>query len=100
MKNERGFSFLEGLLSLSFLLILCITLFPISFSMMNKLSDGKKEMIGYRLLYEYVERSPISKYPLRETRLSQGIQYELFYEEKTGNRRACFRYENRQKCVE
>lgn len=68
--------------------------------MMNKLSDGKKEMIGYRLLYEYVEQYPVSPHPLKETRLSQGIQYELFYDENAENRRACFRYEDHQKCVE
>ncbi|KRG14954.1 hypothetical protein ACA30_05955 [Virgibacillus soli] len=100
MKNERGFSFLEGLLSLSLLFLICITLLPFVFSMMNKLSDGKKEMIGYRLLYEYVEQHPISEYPEKENRLSQGIQYELFYEGKAGSRRACFRYEDQQKCVQ
>ncbi|MCJ7839317.1 hypothetical protein MUB24_00030 [Lederbergia sp. NSJ-179] len=101
MKNEKGFTFLEGLLSLSFLFLICLTLFPLVFSMVNKLSEGKKEMMGYRLLYEYVEQYGFSNRSERVMRSSQGIQYELYFEEmSTGNGRACIQYENHQKCVE
>lgn len=96
LKNEHGFTFLEGLLSLSFILLLCGTLFPIMFGMMNKLEDEKKEMTSYRILFEYVEGYPYMELPFKTIRTNRGIEYEVLIE----NGRACVEYEKNKKCVE
>lgn len=44
MKSERGFSFLETILTVGILFLLFGTLLPISYQMMSKLNERKQDM--------------------------------------------------------
>ena len=100
-RNERGFTFLEGLLSLSFLLLLCVTLFPFMMKLLFNLSEGKKEMVAYRLLYEYVEAQSDIEDVAAMIKISRDVRYELYLEKNIGGEmKACVMYEEQQKCIE
>lgn len=96
MINERGFSFLEGMLSFSFIVLVVLTLLPLMFRILINLDDGKKEMTAYRILYEYVEQSILSGEMNNAERSIRGVQYTLSFE---GRWKACVEFENEKKCV-
>ncbi|MCM3111447.1 hypothetical protein [Lederbergia lenta] len=100
-KNESGFTFLEGMLSLSFMILLSITLFPLLFNMLHQLNEEKKELTAYRLLYEHMEKQIKWKEGGRESRTIRNIDYELTLKEgREGDWIACVYYEEREHCLQ
>lgn len=91
----------EGLLSLSITILICVLLFPLLFKMLFILSEGKRDLIGSRLLFEHVEQHFHINGPSSEIRTIRNIQYELTIE-KNGDDlwKACVKYAKRQKCYE
>ncbi|MCJ8006819.1 hypothetical protein ACFFF5_01130 [Lederbergia wuyishanensis] len=99
--NEDGFTMVEGLLSLSIAIIICVLLFPLLFKMLLNLIDGKNDLIASRLLYEHVEQQLPIKAPSYEIRTFRNIQYELSIEKNANDFwRACVKYAERQICHE
>lgn len=101
LRNEKGFTLLESIISLSFFLVITSSFFPLMSNMLAHLKEGKKEMSAYRLLYEHVEyqvaRGTMDNGQVRW----QNITYELFLEnKKEGDWKACARYEGRTVCIE
>ncbi|HEY4554778.1 MAG TPA: competence type IV pilus minor pilin ComGE [Bacillaceae bacterium] len=101
-RNEKGFTFLEGLAAFAILLVVAASLLPLMFRMLAGLQEEKKEMTAARLLYEHVEKAKVHGLGESEERtIIRNVQYELTYEAGEGGKeRACVRYENKQSCLE
>ncbi|VEF47810.1 DNA transport platform protein [Bacillus freudenreichii] len=101
LKNEKGFTFLESIISLSFILLISSSFFPVMSNMLAHLKEGKKEMTAYRLMYEHVEREVMSGTMGKGQVNWKNITYEFFIEEnKKGDWKACARYEKKTLCVD
>ncbi|MCR2820382.1 type II secretion system protein [Lederbergia panacisoli] len=99
--NENGFTLVEGLLSLSIAIIICVLLFPLLFKMLLHLHEGKKDMIANRLLYEHIEQHLPLVFSSEEIRTIRETQYDLSIAIYGDNHwRACVEYDGRKKCFE
>lgn len=99
-KNEDGYTFLEGLISLGLVLLLAITLFPMFYHMLNNLNEGKEEVLALRLLYEHVEKQAIIGTAAIESQTVRQIDYKfILTEEGEGNWVACVYYDKLEKCI-
>lgn len=99
-KNDRGFTLIEGMLSVSVIFLLCLFLFPLVFTMLTKLDENKKELIAYRLLYEHVEQYREGESSAITIKKNRGVEYEVSIEKnEDGSRKACVYYEEHQKCI-
>ncbi|MBS4176354.1 type II secretion system GspH family protein [Lederbergia citrea] len=100
-RNESGFTFLEGLIALGLMFLLCASLFPLMIHMLSNLQEGKKELVAFRLLYEHVEQQKPIEEKTSENRISRNIHYQLLME-KVGVEKwkACVTYEDQKKCIE
>ncbi|MBS4217162.1 hypothetical protein KHA96_02405 [Bacillus sp. FJAT-49711] len=99
--NEGGFTIVEGLLSFSIVILICLLLFPLLFKILLNLNDGKQDMIANRLLYEHIEQQlPITRESI-EIRTLRDTQYELSIAKNNDDRwRACVKYVERKQCYE
>lgn len=70
-------------------------------NMLSHLSEEKKELIAYRVLYEYVEQSTSLGELAVKKRIIRDVHYELMMEEMDGGHwKACVTYEEQTKCVD
>lgn len=100
LKNEKGFTLLDGIISFSLLLLVASMLFPLLFCMLDALNEGKKELAAYRLLYEQVEES-VRLNDWRDRRMiSRNIEYEFTFQDLRGKKKACVSYEGKTACME
>ncbi|MBD8003558.1 type II secretion system protein [Bacillus norwichensis] len=101
LKNEGGFTFLEGIVSLSLILLVTSSFFPLMSNMLARLKDGKIEMTAYRLMYEHVEKHTAIGV-IGDARISlHDIEFDLNMEEtEKGNWKVCVHYEEKRLCVE
>lgn len=100
LKDENGFTFLDGVISFGLLLLVTSLLFPLLFRMLDTLNDGKKELAAYRLLYEQVEES-VQLNEWRNRRMIRGnIEYIFTFQDFQGKKKACVSYEGKTACME
>lgn len=101
LRNEGGFTFLEGIVSFSLILLVSSTFFPLMSNMLAHLKEGKMEMTAYRLMYEHVEKQ-VSKGTIGASQVVlHDIDFDLFMEEgENGEWKVCAAYEEKMLCVD
>ncbi|MBM7713798.1 type II secretion system GspH family protein [Siminovitchia sp. FSL H7-0308] len=100
LKSEDGFTLLDGLVSFSFLLLVASLLFPLLFRMIDVLSEGKKELTAYRLLYEQVEESIWLNDWENRRLIRENIEYVFSFHDVQEKKKACVTYESKTVCME
>lgn len=91
---------MEGLFSLSIIMLLCLTLFPFFMNHITKLSEAKRELQAIRQLFEYVQLHSLKEEAEMETVTIRNMTYYLFFEDDGHGKRACVQYEHKKHCVE
>jgi len=101
LKNEGGFTFLEGIVSLSLILLVTSSFFPLMSNMLARLKDGKIEMTAYRLMYEHVEKHTAVGVIGDARIILHDTVFDLNMEEtEKGDWKVCVNYEEKRLCVE
>ncbi|MFJ7731533.1 hypothetical protein ACIQXF_06510 [Lysinibacillus sp. NPDC097231] len=97
--NESGYSFVETILSMGILMLLCTLLIPISYTMKTNLYNKKLEVIAAETAYEGLKQY----HNLQQTEGSQTIENVDFHWTFNGQG-ICVRFQNtrelRQKCIQ
>lgn len=69
--------------------------------MLHQLNEERKELTGYRLLYEHMEKQMKRNEGGYGQRSIRNIEYELTLEERAeGGWIACVYYEEQQNCIQ
>ncbi|KOS68075.1 hypothetical protein AEA09_05575 [Lysinibacillus contaminans] len=96
--NENGYSFVETILSVVIIMLLCGTLIPISYTMKTNLHHKKLEVFAAETAYEGVK---ISHYQgINEgTKMIEGVAYHWSFD----GQQICVTFQNtkgnRTKCI-
>ncbi|WP_155591546.1 hypothetical protein [Lysinibacillus cavernae] len=97
--NESGYSFVETILAMGILMLLCTSLSPITYTMKTNLSNKKQEMIAAETAYEGLKRYHIG----RQTEGSRTID-QVDYQWVFDGQEVCVRFHNtcelRKKCIQ
>ncbi len=100
-RNECGFTFLEGLVSLSLLLLVTSSFFPLMTNMLAHLKEGKKEMTAYRLMYEHAEKHSKGGAMGKSSIMLHDTVFDLNIEEnERGDWKVCVEYEEKTHCID
>lgn len=101
LRNEKGFTYLEGIISFGLILLIATSLFPLMFKMLLNIQEGKKEMMAYRLLYEHVEKQAALGLPGNGQTIWKNIEFTMNLEmNRHGVWHACVAYEKKKHCIE
>lgn len=99
-KNEKGFTLLESLLSLTIVVLLAQWLFPLMFHMAIKLESGSKEGTGMRLLYEELQEHFV-RINGNAQRKEGNTDYQLYWGENEKSKQfACVQTSETKMCLE
>ncbi|MGE7692793.1 hypothetical protein ACQKNC_01575 [Lysinibacillus sp. NPDC094177] len=97
--NESGFSFVETILSLVIVMLLCTTLIPISYTMKTTLYNKKLEVIAAETAYEGLKQF----HYLQQTEGTKTIE-NVDYQWSTNGQGICVSFQNtrelRKKCIQ
>lgn len=97
--NESGYSFVETILSVVIIMLLCTTLLPVSYTMKTNLYNKKLEVIAAETAYEGLKRYRDLQ-QLEGMRTIEGVTYSWFFDEQ----KICVTFNNtrelRQKCIQ
>jgi prepilin-type N-terminal cleavage/methylation domain-containing protein len=100
VKNEKGFTLLESLLSLAVVVLMAQWLFPLMFHMVIKLETASNEETGMRLLYEELEEN-FAKINWNSWRKEENIHYRLYWGENEKRKQfACVQTSETKTCLE
>lgn len=101
LRNEDGFTFLEGIVALGLLLLVTSSFFPLMSNMLGHLKEGKKEMTAYRLMYEHAERHAAGGTMGSARIILHDTVFDLNIEEnEKGDWKVCVGYEEKTHCVD
>ncbi|MGE7111201.1 hypothetical protein [Lysinibacillus sp. NPDC047702] len=97
--NESGYSFVETILSIGILMLLCTSLLPISNTMKTKLSNKKLEVIAAETAYEGLKQYLHSGQQEGSKTIENVDFYWIFVEQEI-----CVTFQNtreiRKKCIQ
>lgn len=97
--NESGYSFVETILGVGILMILCTSLIPISYTMKTNLANKKMELIAAEIAYEGLKKYQA----IQQTEGSRTIE-QVAYHWIVDGQQVCVRFQNlhepRQKCIQ
>lgn len=101
LRNEKGFTFLEGILSFSLIFLVAAFLIPLLINMLSNVHEEKKEMVAYRLLYEQVEKQTFLGQNGSRKAHWNGVEFNMTVEWKQNGRwHACVAYEGEEYCIQ
>ncbi|XKO53989.1 hypothetical protein ACI2WT_14440 [Lysinibacillus fusiformis] len=96
--NESGYSFVESILAMGILMLLCGSLLPISYTMKTNLMNKKMEMIAAETAYEGMKLFQAVQ-QTEGTRIIEEVEYQWMF----NGEEICVRFHNilkqRQKCI-
>lgn len=97
--NESGYSFVEIILAMGILTILCMSLIPLTYTMKTNLTNKKLELIAAETAYEGLKQYQA----VQQTEGSRTIEQVEYHWEFDGQQ-ICVRFQNmrelRQKCIQ
>jgi type II secretory pathway pseudopilin PulG len=100
LKNEKGFTLLESLLSFIIVVLLAHWLFPQMFHMAMKLENSSKEGAGMRILYEELQENFV-KINGNARRKEGNTDYQLYWGENEKSKSfACVQTSETKTCLE
>ncbi|KYC95078.1 hypothetical protein B4102_1349 [Heyndrickxia sporothermodurans] len=100
LKNNKGFIVAEGLVSLSAILLIATSLFPLMFLIIQKQEEGKRDLIAARLMYERTEANLMTGQSQDQLYIVDGRQYTITFQQ--GNEfewKVCVNYDKKQQCI-
>ncbi|MBD8521986.1 hypothetical protein [Lysinibacillus fusiformis] len=96
--NESGYSFVETILAMGILMLLCSSLLPITYTMKTNLTNKKIEMIAAETAYEGLKLFQAIQ-QTEGTRIIEQVEYQWGFH----GGEICVRFHNilkqRQKCI-
>lgn len=97
--NESGYSFVETILAMGILMILCMSLIPLTYTMKTNLTNKKLELIAAETAYEGLKQYQA----IQQTEGSRTIE-QVEYHWTFDGQQICVRFQNmrelRQKCIQ
>ncbi|WP_339280153.1 hypothetical protein [Lysinibacillus sp. FSL P2-0066] len=97
--NESGYSFVETILGVGILMILCTSLIPITYTMKTNLANKKMELVAAETAYEGLKQY-LAIQVTEGTRTIEQIAYHWIVDEQ----QVCVEFQNlqepRQKCIQ
>lgn len=97
--NESGFSFVETILSVVIVMLLCMTLIPISYTMKTTLYNKKLEVIAAETAYEGLKQYRYLQ-QTEGTKTIENVNFRWFMDEQG----ICVSFQNtrelRKKCIQ
>lgn len=97
--NESGYSFVETILAIGILMLLCCSLLPITYTMKTNLTNKKLEMIAAETAYEGLKLFQAVQQS-EGTRTIEQVDYQWVF----NGQEICVRFHNthepRQKCLQ
>ncbi|EFI67280.1 hypothetical protein BFZC1_16914 [Lysinibacillus fusiformis ZC1] len=97
--NESGYSFVETILGVGILMLLCTSLIPITYTMKTNLANKKMELIAAETAYEGLKQY----HAIQVTEGSRIIE-QVAYHWKVDEQQVCVQFQNllvsRQKCIQ
>jgi len=97
--NESGYSFVETILGVGILMILCTSLIPITYTMKTNLANKKMELVAAETAYEGLKQY-LAIQVTEGTRTIEQVAYHWIVDEQ----QVCVEFQNlqepRQKCIQ
>ncbi|MGE7090753.1 hypothetical protein ACQKII_04705 [Lysinibacillus sp. NPDC048646] len=97
--NESGYSFVETILSMVIVMVICTTILPISYNMKTNLYNKKLEVAAAETAYEGLKQYRYL-HQMEGMKTIEGVDYQWTYD----GQEICVTFQNtresRQKCIQ